>query len=76
MIQYKDADLKRYISQFYPCVVGLLSQDVSSEIRIPLKNILLRIGVLLDVSELPCLPEKQQNGNNTSLIEKDEVDVL
>jgi hypothetical protein len=73
MIQYKEIDLKRNLPQFYPCLVGLLSQDVSSEIRIPLKNILLRIGVLLGVSEYPGLPEKPASINAEP---KDEVDVL
>jgi hypothetical protein len=75
MIQYADIDLVRNIPQFYPCLVGLLSQDVPSEIRIPLKNILTRIGVLLGVSELPGLPEKSVSVNPDEDT-KDEVDVL
>jgi hypothetical protein len=73
MIQYKEIDLKRNIPQLYSCLVGLLSQDVSSEIRIPLKDILLRIGVLLGVSELPGLPENPVSINGEP---KDEIDVL
>lgn len=72
MIQYKDADLKRNIPQLYPCLVGLLSQDVSSDLRIPLRNVLLRIGVLLGISELPSLPIKVEETEEV----RDKIDVL
>ena len=58
MNEYSDADLKRHTPIFYQYLVGLLSQEVSAEIRIPLMNILIRIGKLFGIIKLPDLPEK------------------
>ncbi len=73
MIQYKDSDLKRQVPQFYQRLVGLLSQEVSSDLRLPLMNILQRVGVLAGISQLPSLPPKCE----TDEIEiKEEIDLL
>jgi hypothetical protein len=73
MIQYKDSDLKRQVPQFYQRLVGLLSQEVSSDLRLPLMNILQRVGVLAGISQLPSLPPKLETDE---IVIKEEIDLL
>ena len=49
LVELGDSDLQKHIPLFYNQLIALLSQDIPSEIRLPLLSLLIRIGMLFGI---------------------------
>ena len=50
LAEFDNADLKKHMGSFYSQLVGLLSQEMTPELRLPLLTIFMRIGVLWGIT--------------------------